>query len=124
MTEILQNAYFSYENPRLKWELAFMKTAKISKGHAEDWVNTGVNSGMVANNSLDRNRFARDMGRVFSLAFIQETGGQLPVENLDFTSLSKETHTPVERYKAVAGIMLQVGVLHSVKERVKNPTFV
>ncbi|MBP7832258.1 MAG: hypothetical protein KA035_00620 [Candidatus Levybacteria bacterium] len=95
----------------VNWVDAFKSAAEVPGGHVDAAIGAAYKQGLILSNDTSGQGFAAEMGRVYSLAYIAETGGEKLPSQIDFKNASADVGLTAERALQVARLMTQTGFL-------------
>ena len=93
------------------WVDAFKKAAEVPGGHVDVALGIARKHGLLLPEDAKGQGFAAEMGRVYSLAYIAETGGEKLPSQIDFKNASADIGLTPDRAVQVAHVMTQTGFL-------------
>lgn len=101
--------YKKYEP--VNWVNAFRKAAEVPGGHVDAAIGAAGKQGLILSEDASGQGFAAEMGRVYSLAYIAETGGEKLPSQIDFANASADVGLTPERAQQVVRVMTETGFL-------------
>lgn len=120
MVERAADDHAGNETNMEKWRTTFVSYAEDPSSDVHRWIQMGVARGVVDGNPDGKRCLAEQMGSVFSFVYLEETGGECVMEDLDFDDIQRQTGIPEERLRTVSELMAECGVIKSRTKIVKQ----
>ena len=91
-------------DPMEKMGQSFRDAAMVPEGPASFWVNYGVMNGLTENTPAARDKYAYDLGRVYS--FAKTDSGEKFSEDLNPSEIAEKMNiTPVKAQQLISGLV-------------------